>query len=363
MTQAESRLRSIDRNCIREDEIVTDSTLEQILKLTNGRADTAEVYYLSSQDTPIEFENNRLKSLQTKALQGVALRVICDGRLGFASSTDLTRLQDLVDAALQTSEIGDRADFELAQNLHLITSESTFIPPTTQELVTVGENLIEQVLAYNPDILVDVGFHVRQGRIKIATSNDVYAERSSQVVSASISGNLVRGEDFLQAFSYDVGRDRLPDFKLILTELLQKYRWAEESATIPSGSFPVFFTPRAAASAIASLFDTVLSGQTVVQKASPLSDKVGETIFDPRLTLFEDPSIGPSACPFDDEGTPTSYKTLIEAGTVKGFYWDRRWGLELDYHRLEMVSGVDYRNRVQIWLIFVLLPDKLLPLI
>ncbi|MCY7382990.1 MAG: hypothetical protein LH628_10515 [Microcoleus sp. CAN_BIN18] len=55
---------------------MSDSTIEQILKLASQRADAAEVYYLSSQDTPIEFENNRLKSLQTKALRGVALRLI-----------------------------------------------------------------------------------------------------------------------------------------------------------------------------------------------------------------------------------------------------------------------------------------------
>lgn len=87
----------------------------------------------------------------------------------------------------------------------------------------------------------------------------------------------------------------------------------------------MLFLPRAAASAVGSLFDTVLSGQAVVQKASPLADKVGETLFDQRLTLFEDPTIGPSACTVDDEGTPTSRKVLIDRGTVMGFYWDRRW--------------------------------------
>ncbi|MBD2023938.1 DNA gyrase modulator, partial [Leptolyngbya sp. FACHB-711] len=66
---------------------MNDSILQQILDLAAQRTDAAEVYFVSSQDTPIEFENNRLKSLQTKAVQGVALRVIREGRLGFASST------------------------------------------------------------------------------------------------------------------------------------------------------------------------------------------------------------------------------------------------------------------------------------
>lgn len=313
---------------------MSDATLlEQILKLASGRVEAAEVYYLSSQDTPIEFENNRLKSLQTKALQGVALRVISEGRLGFASSTDLTRLDDLVEAAVQTAEIGDVAQFEFANSVEIKAPESTYQPPTTQELVEVGNWFISQVHAYNPDILVDVGFHVRRGRVKIATSKNVYAERSSRIVSASLSGNLVRGEDFLQAYSYDVARVseatppafRAPDYDKILQELLQKYQRSERQATITSGSFPVLFTPRAAASVIGNLFDAVLSGQAVFQKASPLADKVGETLFDQRLTVFEDPSIGVSACEVDDEGTPTSRKVLIDQGTVMGFYWDRRW--------------------------------------
>lgn len=305
---------------------MSDSTVDQILKLAGQRADAAEVYYLSSQDTPIEFENNRLKSLQTKALQGVALRLIHKGKIGFASSTDLTRLEDLVDAALQTAEIGDPAEFELASDFHFTdTQESTYTPPATQELVETGKNLIDRVHAYNPDILVDVGFHVRSGRVKIATTRDVYAERSSQIVSGTIAGNLVKGEDFMQAYSYDVARDRPLETERILQQLIEKYRLAEHPATIASGSYPVLFTPNSAASTLGGLFDTILSGQAVVQKASPLAGKIGETLFDERFTFFEDPTFGPSACPFDDEGTPTSRKVLIDKGTVAGFYWDRRW--------------------------------------
>ncbi|NEP82599.1 MAG: hypothetical protein F6K39_33295 [Okeania sp. SIO3B3] len=84
-------------------------------------------------------------------------------------------------------------------------------------------------------------------------------------------------------------------------------------------------TPTAVGKAIARLFKTVLSRQVVAQKASPLTNKVGETMFDPRFTLFEDPNIGPDACSFNDEGIPTTVKTFIEAGTLKSFYWDQQW--------------------------------------
>lgn len=305
---------------------MSDPILEKLLHAATQRADAAEVYYLSSQTTPIDFENNRLKSLQTKAIQGVALRVIRNGRLGFASSTDLSRIEELVDAAVQTSEIGSAAEFDFAANFHSWDGHDHSNPSaTTEELVDMGNQLIQAVHDYNADILVDVSFNLRSSKMTIITSQDVYAERSNRITSASLSGNLVRGEDFLQTYSYDVARDQPPDYDRILQEVLRKFRHAEHNATISSGSFPVLFTPRAVASAISRLFGTVLSGQSVVQKASPLTAQVGQTLFDSRLTLFEDPGLGVSSRTFDDEGTPTSRKAYIDHGTVMGFYWDRRW--------------------------------------
>ncbi|WP_413160936.1 TldD/PmbA family protein [Capilliphycus salinus ALCB114379] len=306
---------------------MVNSILEQLLERATPKVDAAEVYFLSSQDTPIQFENNRLKSLQTKAKQGVALRVISNGKLGFASSTDLTRLDDLIEAAIQTAEIADPVEFEFAKNYHHSTPKTSYTFPTTQELVELGQSLIEQVHNYNSEILVNVDFEIETEFIQIATTDDVFAEQSHQILSGSLGGNLVRGEDFLEIYTYDIAGDRPLDSEKLLSDLIQKYQLAEQKATISSGSFPVLFTPRAVAMVLGRLFKTVLSGQAVVQKSSPLSDKLGQTLFDSRLTLLEDPQLGPNACDFDDEGTPTTRKTLIDKGTVQGFYWDRQWAV------------------------------------
>ena len=307
-----------------------DKVIDRVIDLAKQRGLKAEVYYRQAADTPIEFANNRLKSLETKATEGIALRVIDGDRLGFASSSDLTRLEDLVNAAVATATIGDPVEFDFAQDVDLVTSASNYQPPSTAKLVEVGKNLIEKVHQYNPDILVDVSFHSSSSQVKLATTTNVYAERSKKILSAVLSGNLVRGEDFLQAYTYELAGDRQPDYDQILQKLIEKYQNAEGSATITSGSFPVLFTPGAAASTIGSLFKTILSGQSVVQKASPLADKLGEKVFNERLTVFEDPTIGVGACAFDDEGTPTSKKTLIDKGKVEQFYWDRRWAARRD---------------------------------
>ncbi|MEO0946716.1 MAG: TldD/PmbA family protein [Cyanobacteria bacterium J06641_5] len=306
-------------------ELARDRVLEQTLDLARPHTEAAEAYFLDAQSTPIEFENNRLKSLQAKATRGIALRVVCDGRLGFASATDLSRLEDLVAAAVQTAAIGDVAEFDFARDPLPEEPSSDWTPDSTDAIVAVGNGLIERVRAYNPDILVSAGFGQRSSQLRFATSHGSYGSRKRNLVSASLSGNLVRGEDLLEIFSSDVARDRLPDCDKLADDLLEKFHRAERNATIASGAYPVLFTPRAVASTLGRLFGTILSGQAVHQKSSPLADKLGETLFDPRLTLREEPNSGVSPCQFDDEGTLTAAKDLIEAGTVRNFYWDRRW--------------------------------------
>lgn len=304
---------------------MNDQIVEQVIDLANKKGIEAEIYYVASQDTPIEFSNNRLKSLETKASEGIALRVIADRKLGFASSTDLTRLADLVDAAIATAEIGDPVEFDFTQDVNSVEAKSDYQPPNTKTLVEVGEDLISKVHQYNPDILVDVSFHSRTSQEKLATTTNVYTEQHSQSLSAILSGNLVRGEDFLQAYAYEVTGKGEPDYQAILQKLINKYQQAEAGASITTGTYPVLFTPSAVSSTMGSMFGTIFSGQSVVQKASPLTDKLGEKIVDERIAVFEDPTIGVAACKFDDEGVPTSKKYLIDRGVVQQFYWDRRW--------------------------------------
>ncbi|MCS6783011.1 MAG: TldD/PmbA family protein [Gloeomargarita sp. SKYBB_i_bin120] len=299
--------------------------LAQLLDLARSRADGVEVYYLRSYSRPVQFENNRLKSISSKAVEGVALRVIHQGRLGFAASTDLTRPEAVVNAALETATVGDPAEIEFAAAFQGEDTRPLVELPTPETLVNIGKELIEQVHAYNPDILVDVSFNPGFGEVYLLTDRGAQAYYQRQSLSVGLGGNWVRGEDFLQIYSYEVTDGHAPDYNRLVQEVVQKYRWAETTTPAPSGNLPVLFTPRAVASVLAGLFESMLSGQAVVQKATPLADKVGQRVFDPHWTVTEDPTAGVSARQFDDEGTPTQTQTLVAQGIVQGFYWDKTW--------------------------------------
>ncbi len=138
---------------------------DKVLELAQAQGAEAEVFYLEQVETPVEFETNRLKALQTKALQGMALRVIHQGRSGFASTTDLSRPEQLVEAALQTITTFATA----LPDLPALPTAHTF--PTTARLVTQGQELIANLLDFNPDFLVSATFKTHTSTRAIATTS------------------------------------------------------------------------------------------------------------------------------------------------------------------------------------------------
>ena len=52
--------------------------MEEILEAARKVADAADLFWVESRSTPVAFESNRLKHLQTKEARGVGLRIIKD---------------------------------------------------------------------------------------------------------------------------------------------------------------------------------------------------------------------------------------------------------------------------------------------
>ena len=85
---------------------------EKILDLALKGSDSAEVIYEEGESRSISFENNKLKSVYTKSIRGIGLHIIKDGKIGFSSTTDFRKPEQLVTNALESAEFGQKARFE-----------------------------------------------------------------------------------------------------------------------------------------------------------------------------------------------------------------------------------------------------------
>jgi PmbA protein len=69
---------------------------------------------------------------------------------------------------------------------------------------------------------------------------------------------------------------------------------------------------------------SAFNGKTVLEGASPVGNRRGETIFDKKLNIRDDATTAyrPGSRPCDDEGIPTQQTSLIKEGKVIDFLYD-----------------------------------------
>lgn len=300
---------------------------EQLLDIARRLADQAEVYAVSYTETPVSFEANRLKNITTRESWGLALRVIKNGRIGFAAATGEADLQELAESAVETSQFGAEAHFTMpAQATY--PDVQVFDPAvesvSIDALVQAGQSAIDGITRRTEGVLCDASVRRRVASVTILNSAGLQATHRGTGFSARLSGTLVRGTDML--FVGDArGSARLEiDLSDLVAETLHELELAAETVDAPRGQVPVVFTPRGFISCFLHPISIGLSGKTVLQGASPIASKIGEQVFDPAFTLIDDPTLAYRAGsrPFDDEGLPSRRLPVIENGVVKSFVYD-----------------------------------------
>ena len=301
--------------------------LEEILEQALKQADQAEVYHLSSVSTPISFEANRLKSVDARDSTGVALRIIKDGRIGFSSTSDMADMDGLVARAVEMLPFGAKASMEFpsaSEYADVPTFDQATADMKSEALVETGTKLIDKLHADWPDIVWSAGVSQSVSTVRVMNSRGCNAEETTSAIGIGMEGTLVKDTDMLFVWEGQSSCRPTLDTAAIIASIERKLRWAETVAPAPTGPIPVIFTPGAVADLLIEPMLEGFNGRNIVQGSSPLIEKLGSLMVDPRLTVWDDPSIPytPGSRPFDGEGVPSNRLPLIQQGVIANFIYD-----------------------------------------
>lgn len=309
-----------------------EEQLARLLERAARRSDMAEVYCVRRNGTPVEFENNRLKTIATAEHAGVALRVVVDGRVGFSTTTKMDNLEDIIDYALASARYGGPAEFDLPGPDERPTPAETYDGAVTQlpveRMVEIGQRLLDPVRRLDPAIQAFAGVDREEGRILLLNSNGYSEQYGSTGLALWVGGELVESENMLWAYD-GVQRGNLGDIESDIVRLaervVEQFRLGRRNVPFKSGRYPVIFSPRALGDLLRPLVAS-LDGKAVEKGLSPWKDKLGRRVASPKVTLIDDGTVpfGPATAPFDGEGTPTRRTTLLAAGELHEFFLDRR---------------------------------------
>lgn len=300
--------------------------MEEILSRAKKVAEQAEVFQVFSKRTPVQFEANRLKQIQTKESTSTALRLIKDGKLGFSQASGFVDPETLVDMAMETCQFNMPARFDFPGSKvypRIDVFDSQIDNMTTDDMVDLGEQSIATIRRHTPDIMCEASVIAGTASVHLINSEGGEASYKKSFFTLSLEGILIQDDMLFVGDSQSSCRPMF-DFKIMTEEVIRQLEMAKRNAEISTGLMPVIFTTNGVASSLIAPLIAAFNGKMVLDGASPLKDKQGEQIFDKKLSLWDDATLPYQIAsgPCDDEGMPSQRTSLIDHGEVSQFFYD-----------------------------------------
>ncbi len=297
-----------------------------ILTQLKKESEQVEVVALESEKTTVEYEANQLKTCTITETKGTAVRVIRKGRLGFAASSDEKAMNKLAVNALESATYGDQTLFSFPE-IQPASTVRTFDPIIADlpiaRLVEMGREILDLVLRVEPAARCNISLERNQtsATIRNQTGLDISVKTSPLALGFEI--DRIEGDDVLilyDQFGTTLWEENYLDFA---HRLVHKLEQARTITTIRPGRMPVLFAPTGTL-ALGLPLSVGLNGKEVFKGTSPMKGKIGEKLFDDKITLLDDGTIDGkfASAAYDDEGVAHHRNVLLEKGILKGFIYD-----------------------------------------
>lgn len=297
-----------------------------ILTQLKQEAEQVEVLNLQDEKTTVEYEANQLKTCTVAETKGTAVRVIRKGQLGFSASTDESAVTKLAANALESAAYGDPAPFSFPDpqpGPRVRTFDSAVADLPITRLVEVGKEILNLVLPIDPNARCNVSLERSLVTASIRNQKGLDVSFQTSPLSIGLEIDRIEGDDVLILYDQlgtSIWDDDYLDFA---RRLVEKLKMARNITNIKPGKMPVLFAPSGTLGLVLPL-SAGLNGKEVYRGTSPIKDKVGEKLFDEKITVVDDGTIDGkfASASFDDEGVPHRRNVLVDRGVLKGFIYD-----------------------------------------
>jgi PmbA protein len=299
---------------------------DEILSLAEARGARAEVFGSEENRTVVEFRANEFHSQESRLSHGYGLRVVKNGRVGFSSSSDPDKVEELVQAAVDTSEFGKQCGFEFPgpqPNPAVKTFENRVIVLSALKMIEWGRELVDAVRARVPGLKLDVTLGRTYGETVVANSAGLKRRFSRATLQLSATG-LVVSDGLVWISEYEnLSSGAAPSIGLLADRIEERAILARSRARLATGTYPVIFMPTAVPDLLLPLAIGV-SGKQLEKGVSPLIGKTGQKLLDEKITLVDNGlhDFGAGSGPFDAEGVPRRRTALFDRGVFTGFLFD-----------------------------------------
>ena len=305
--------------------------------------EAVEAYAAESRRTSVRARGGAVESLTFAESRGAGVRVIVDGRLGYAYAADPSPadMRDLVAGARENAAFAEPDEHHAlpaggdgrAEPIPALFREAAAAMPADRK-VAVALDLERQAVSVDPRVrkVEGVGFGDSVSRVALASTSGLADEYQRTDAWCSVSSLAVGGDETQTGFGFRLGHE-LDDLELeaCAAEAADRAARLLGAAKPPTARVAVVLDPYVAVSFLGVLAGA-LSAESVQKGRSLFAPLVSQAVGSDLVWLVDDGRLleGPGAAPFDDEGVPTGRTVLIDGGVLEGFlhntYTARRQG-------------------------------------
>ncbi len=327
---------------------VADEVSEELEHIADRVASAArgseqiDVMVSRGRSTSVRVYDGEVEAFTSAQSAGIGIRVISDGRVGFAhaGSLDPEVVAETLDAARSNvpfSEPDEWAGLAEPDGVEAVAHDQwddAVLAMSAEAKIARAVELERLVLSLDDRItgVRTAAWGDAHGVTAYAASNGI--RRVDRGTSASVGVQPLAAQDGETQIGYGGHAARGPDGvddERAAREAAEKATRLLGATKPPSGRVTMLLEPRQAATLL-NIVAAMLDGEAVVKGRSPFADRLGEQIASPVLTLVDDPTREESlaAESWDGEGLACRRTPLIGAGVLSNFlhnsYTARRMG-------------------------------------
>jgi len=292
-------------------------------------AEEAEIYYSANHSTGVNFKKDSLDNARDRFSEGIGIRAVVNGAVGFASTNSARELENAIKIAVAEARIRESdSDWTgLPSNTTYPAVSGIFDKEVEslglEECITYAMALVEGTKELPGTLPTSGGFTRAKNRQLILNTNGVEIEEESTAVSGFVDVITSNG-DTSTAYDFAVSRALDIDFFALgknASELALKSR---DGIKIEPQKTDVIFHPFAFSDILEEALAPSIDADNVQKGRSGLINKLGEELAVPELSIYDDGLIdaGIETSASDDEGVPSQRTTVIEKGILKTYLYD-----------------------------------------
>jgi PmbA protein len=305
-------------------------------------SEQVEAFAQETRRTEVKVRGGLVEGLEFSESRGVGVRVVRDGRQGYAWVADPApeEMAGAVATARENAGFGTTdehnglpADVASAEPLEGLFRDS-LAEATTETKVALAADLERAAISTDPSVrkVEESQYGDALTRVAIASTQGVAGEYSRTDCWLVVATLAERDDETQTGFAFRIGRSPEElDLEACGAEAAERAARLLGATKPESARIPVVLDPQTATSFLGVLAGA-LTAEAVQKGRSLFAGSEGTQVGSDAVSLIDDGRLldGPGAAPFDDEGVPTGRTPLIEGGMLRGFlhntYTARRGG-------------------------------------